>query len=520
MSALARAWSVALVGLEGRLVEVEADIGSGLPRTVLVGLPDTSLYEARDRCKAATSNSGEAWPQALLTINLSPATLPKAGSHYDLAIVAAVLAANGKLPLGELTKTVLLGELGLDGRVRPVRGILPATLTAFQAGFNRAIVPRRQAAEAQLVDGIDVLGVASLSQLVALLNHKPVPLVQPIEVAPSTTTPRLADKDLGDVVGQLDARWALEVAAAGRHHLFLHGPPGVGKTMLAERLPSVLPDLQVTEALEVSAVHSLAGIDLSDGLVTRPPYSAPHHSASMASVVGGGTRMAKPGAISCAHRGVLFLDEAPEFSAKVLDALRTPLESGTITLGRSEVQARYPAHFQLVLAANPCPCGQAATPGGRCHCPPMAVRRYAEKISGPIRDRIDIQQSVVPMKKAFLRIAARQPVESSNVVMQRVVEARQRQAHRLAGTGWRTNGDVPGPYLRTQMPLPDGLEVVEQAVSRGTLSPRGVDKVLRVSWTLADLAGRDRPGREDVAVALAMRRGEVTGAQTRELSNG
>jgi magnesium chelatase family protein len=287
--------------------------------------------------------------------------------------------------------------------------------------------------------------------------------------------------------------------------------------MLAERLPGLLPDLQVHEALEVSAVHSLAGFNLSDGLLTRPPYSDPHHSASVASIVGGGTRMAKPGAISCAHRGVLFLDEAPEFSVRVLDALRTPLESGVITLGRSEVQARYPARFQLVLAANPCPCGQAATPGAQCNCPPMAVRRYADKISGPVRDRIDIQQGFVPMKKAFLR-AALQRVERSATVAQRVVEARARQAHRLMGSGWQTNGEVSGPYLRSHLALPDGLDILEDAVSRGKLSPRGVDKVLRIAWTLSDLAARDRPTRDEVAIALAMRRGEQNETHPRSLS--
>ena len=425
-----------------------------------------------------------------------------------MASVAAILAAGRSFRSDQLANTVLLGELGLDGRVRPVRGILPATLAAAQAGFTRAIVPLRQAGEASLVEGIDVFGVASLSQLVALFNDQPVPFVEPIEVVGESVTDRTTKQlDLADVVGQLDAKWALEVAAAGRHHIFFHGPPGVGKTMLAERLPGLLPDLQVHEALEVSAVHSLAGFNLSDGLLTRPPYSDPHHSASVASIVGGGTRMAKPGAISCAHRGVLFLDEAPEFSVRALDGLRTPLESGVITLGRSAVQARYPARFQLVLAANPCPCGQAATAGAECHCPPMAVRRYADKISGPVRDRIDIQQAFLPMKKAFLR-AAIQRVEPSATVAARVLEARDRQAHRLLGSGWHTNGEVPGPYLRSHLPLPGGLEVLEEAVSRGRLSPRGVDKVLRVAWTLADLAARDRPGPEQVGVALAMRRGE------------
>jgi magnesium chelatase family protein len=257
-------------------------------------------------------------------------------------------------------------------------------------------------------------------------------------------------------------------------------------------------------------VHSLAGFNLADELITRPPYSDPHHSASVASIVGGGQRMAKPGAISCAHKGVLFLDEAPEFQPTVLEALRTPLESGMITLGRSELHARYPARFQLILAANPCPCGQAATPGGLCQCSPMVVRRYAEKISGPIRDRIDINQAFLPLRKAYLK-ATLQRVESSAVVAERVLEARDRQRRRLAGSGWLTNGEVAGTYLRRYLPLPDDLQTVDEAVDRGRLSARGVDKVLRLAWTAADLAGRDKPGRDELAIALAMRRGEQPG---------
>lgn len=514
---MACAWSVALVGLDGRVVEVEADIGGGLPRTVLVGLPDTSLYEARDRCKAAVANTGQQWPTSLLTINLSPATLPKAGSHYDLAIVAAVLAAAAVIPSTELLRTIFLGELSLDGRVRPVRGVLPATLAAGQAGFTRVVVPTAQAGEASLVEGLDVLGVASLGQLIAVLRGDPVPDVEPEPVTAVEPVREFPARtlDLADVVGQVEAKWAMEVAAAGRHHMYLHGPPGVGKTMLAERLPGLLPDLTLPEALEVSAVHSLAGRDLADGLVTRPPYSDPHHSASVASVVGGGARMARPGAISCAHLGVLFLDEAPEFPAKVLESLRTPLESGTITLARSEVQARYPARFQLVLAANPCPCGLAATPGAECRCAPVAVRRYAERISGPIRDRVDISQAFLPLRRTYLR-AAMERSEPSAVVADRVRLARDRSRHRLVDTGWATNGEVPGPYLRRHLPLPEGLGLVDDAYNRGRLSARGVDKVLRVAWTLCDLAGRNRPGSDDVAVALAMRRGEQPGTLPRE----
>lgn len=500
---LARAWSIGLVGMRGVPVEVEAAIGGGLPRTVLVGLPDTALYEARDRCKAAVASSDLKWPDQLVTINLTPATLPKAGSHYDLAIAGAVLAANAVVPVTGLDNSVLLGELGLDGRVRTARGLLPAVLAASQAGLTRAIVPSSQVGEAGLVAGITVVGVATLRDLVEVLRGG---VVEPAAAPPPEVSPDAAPaKDLCDVAGQTDAKWALEIAAAGRHHLYLHGPPGAGKTLLAERMPSILPQLTPTEAIEVAAVRSLAGHNLEQGLTLVPPFSNPHHNASVASLVGGGARIAMPGAISLAHRGVLFLDEAPEFSPRAIEALRVPLESGLITLSRSTAQVTYPARFQLVLAANPCPCGMSTTAGATCRCAPMAIRRYQERLSGPILDRVDIQQHLRPLKKAYITSA---PAEASVRVAERVQAARERQAQRFEGMPWTTNGEIPGSHLRRDLSPAGSTDLLDRAVARGQLSARGVDKVLRIAWTIADLAGRDRPGKGDVHTALMLRQGQ------------
>jgi magnesium chelatase family protein len=297
----------------------------------------------------------------------------------------------------------------------------------------------------------------------------------------------------------------LEVAAAGRHHLYFHGPPGVGKTLLASCLPTVLPDLTQEEAMEVAAIHSLVDVTV-DGLPARPPYAAPHHTASFASLIGGGARIARPGAISLAHRGVLFMDEIPEFSPQAIEGLRTPLESGEIVLGRSQMAVRYPARFQLVLAANPCPCGLAATPRSRCTCTPMAIRRYASRVSGPILDRVDIQAHFLPLRRCLTEQAA-EP-ESSSQVAERVAAARARQAARLKDTPWSTNAEIPGRYVRKELPMPAATGLLDAAVASGRLTARGVDKVLKVAWTVADLLGADRPDGDHLAVALALRQGE------------
>ncbi len=496
--ALGRAYSVAVSGVDGQLVEIEADIGRGLPGIHLVGLPDTALQESRDRVRAAITNSEEKWPESRVILALSPATLPKVGSVYDLALALSVLDAADQIPRAVLEKTVLLGELALDGRLRPVRGILPAVLTAKNAGWRRVVVPQSTLAEAGLVEGVEVLGAESLREVLAWLRGKGA-LATPECRAISEPEVR---GDLSEVVGQEEARWAVEVAAAGAHHLMLTGPPGIGKTMLAQRLPGLLPRLTETEALEVTAIHSVAGLLPDDNpLITTPPFIAPHHTTTVSALVGGGSGMARPGAVSRAHRGVLFLDECAELGLKVLEALRTPLEDGEVRIARRDGVARYPARFQLVLAANPCPCAPARE--ADCVCPPTARRRYLGKLSGPLIDRVDLRIKMVPMATgAFTSDVA----EDSRQVRQRVVAARDAAADRWKEFGWTTNGEVPGYLLRQQFRLPRKvIACVEDSLRRGEITARGADRAIRVAWTLTDLRGANSPGAGDVSAALNFR---------------
>ncbi len=500
--ALGRAFSVAVRGLDGDIVEIEADISSGLPGVHLVGLPDAALQESRDRVRAAITNCGNSWPMSRLTLALSPATLPKTGSLYDIALACAVLSANRKTPWHRLEKTVLLGELALDGRIRPVRGVLPAVLTARRQGWPTVVVPVDNLAEASLVTGIEVFGVPDLRRLQLWLGRGTGLEARVRSAAPASSE---QGADLAEVVGQTQARFAVEVAAAGAHHLMLTGPPGVGKTMLAQRLPGLLPDLTSSEALEVTAVHSVAGLlSANTPLVTRPPFVAPHHSSSVAALVGGGAGLARPGAVSRAHRGVLFLDECAELQVPALESLRTPLEDGEIRLARRDGVVSYPARFQLVLAANPCPCAPARE--SDCICSSLQKRRYLGKLSGPLLDRVDLR---VQMHTTRAGAFAAPMSESSERVRARVASARDAAAERWRAHGLITNAEVPGALLRGAFRLgPAAMVPLKTALERGLLSLRGVDRSLRVAWTLADLAGRTAPTLDDVGVALSFRQSE------------
>lgn len=501
---------MALVGVAGHLVQVEAHVANGLPAFIIVGLPDASLSEAKERVRAAAMSSGLPWEARRRTINLSPASLPKAGSGFDLAVAAACLLA-GELPGADLAaRSVHLGELGLDGQVHPVRGVLPAVAAAVAAGRPDVVVPAANREEARLVPGARVRAVHHLAELA---RHYGLEVTVPAAPDPTTTADPapVPQADLADVLGQSEARFALEVAAAGGHHLFLVGPPGAGKTMLAARLPGILPDLDDAAAVEVTSIHSVAGtFDPAGGLLRRPPFEEPHHTATPAAVVGGGSGLARPGAASRAHRGVLLLDEAPEFQRRVLDSLRQPLENGELVIHRARGAARYPARFQLVLAANPCPCGQASGKGLRCTCSPLVRRRYLSRLSGPLLDRVDIQLDVPAVSRAATVLSA--TAESSAEVAARVRQARDVQRERWRTTPWHTNAEIPGAWLRGNGLDPGARATLERALDSGTLSLRGMDRVLRLAWTLADLGHAARPGLEEIGAAMSLRtRGEHHG---------
>uniref|UniRef100_A0A7C6E2M1 ATP-binding protein n=1 Tax=Thermus tengchongensis TaxID=1214928 RepID=A0A7C6E2M1_9DEIN len=491
---LAQVRSYTLFGLDAVPVTVEVDVSPGLPSYALVGLPDKAVEESRERVRAALKNAGFPYPQARVVVNLAPAELRKEGSHFDLPIALGLLAAQGVVPLESLSGLAVAGELGLDGSLRPVPGAVNLALGALAEG-KRLLLPLESAKEAALVEGVEVWGAESLLQAVAYLKGEEAPQ----RAEPEDPAVLLEALDLRDVKGQAKAKRALEIAAAGYHHLLMVGSPGSGKTMLARRLPFLLPPLSQEAALEVSRIHSAAGQALK-GLLRTPPFRAPHHTVSYAGLIGGGA-IPKPGEVSLAHRGVLFLDEFPEFSRDALEALRQPLEDGVVTVSRARASLTFPARFLLVAAMNPCPCGWYGDPERACTCTPASRQRYVGKISGPLLDRFDLVVEVPRLTPAEL---ARAPEgESTEVVRERVLRARERM---LARQG-RPNGELAGKALREHVGLTPGAEALLQAAAKKMLlSARSYDRLLRVARTVADLMASERVEEVHVAEALSYRK--------------
>lgn len=515
-----RTRTAVVLGVRAHLVEVEAHVAQGLPHWAIVGLPDAAVSESRERVRAAVASSALPWPTGRITVGLSPASLPKRGSGLDLGIAMAVLAATADLPdVAALSRWVFVGELGLDGGVRPVGSVLPTALAARAAQAPRLVVPAANAHEASLVAGLPVLPVVSLRHLWAVLIGDETGIAAAEAVAAATAdplggqlAPELAQQlpDLADVRGQDEAKWALTVAAAGGHHLCLAGPAGVGKTLIASTLPSLLPDLDDEEALEVTAIRALTEPGAPPGLIRRPPVMAPHHTSTDIALIGGGSPdRPRIGLITRAHTGVLFLDEAAEFPQTALDALRQSMESGRVALTRSGFHVELPARFQLVLATNPCACGRALDTTGRpCTCTSVQRRRYLARLEGPLLDRIDVRVTLRRPTLVELTDHDGRRLTSAQVAAQ-VHEARQRAAARLVDTPWRTNAAVPAHELRRRWPVPAALQGALDDAARSRDSVRGLDLSLRVAWTVADLRGAAAPEPADLQRAFDLRNSEV-----------